>query len=165
MKAIKILEVKNFMAQLFLKETFDFFLFHELEIQMANQFKINGRLNKNWYDSAEKELLDGREYANWKEIRNLAFQIIKGNKSPQFMKLVFSLPKENVKKVIEKSGSSFSLEQVEGLFLNLKFENGVLYLVTGSSLTIFSMDKSLEQEWDREVMVFLKRQAIVFEEV
>ena len=132
---------------------------------MANQFKINGRLNKNWYDSAEKELLDGREYANWKEIRNLAFQIIKGNKSPQFMKLVFSLPRENVKKVIEKSGSSFSLEQVEGLFLNLKFENGVLYLVTGSSLTIFSMDKSLEQEWDREVMVFLKRQAIVFEEV
>lgn len=165
MTALRVLEVKAFMAQLFLKEAFDGFLLHELEIQMASQFKINGRLSRKWYDSEELESLGDREYAQWKELRNFAFQMIKGNKSPQFMKIVFSLPKENVKKVIERSGSGFLPEQVEGLFLNLKYENGILLLVTGSSVRVFSMDKSLEEEWDKEVAAFLKKYSIPCEEV
>ena len=165
MKALSVLEIKSFMTQLFLKETFDFFLLHELEIQMASQFKINGHLNKKWYDSSELEAMGNREYAQWKEFRGFAFQIIKGNKSPQFMKIVFSLPEEQVKKVLERSGSSFLPEQVEGLFLNLRYENGQLHLVTGSSVRVFSMDKTLEQEWDKEVAEFLKKCSIPCEEV
>lgn len=165
MKALNVLEVKNFMAHLFLKETFDFFLFHELEIQMANQYKINGHLNKKWYDSEELEALGDREYSQWKELKGIAFQIIKGNKTPQFMKIVFSLPREQVKKVLERSGSSFLPEQIEGLFLNLKYENGQLHLITGSSVRVFSMDKALEQEWDKEVVEFLKKCGIPSDEV
>ncbi len=164
MKALKVLEVKAFMSQLFLGEAFDSFLLYELEIQTANQFKINGRLSHKWYDSDELESIGDREYSFWKELRNLTFQIIKGNKSPQSMKIVFSLPKENVKKVLERSGSSFLPEQVEGLFLNIKYENGGLHLITGSSVKIFSMDKTLEQEWDTEVIAFLKKCNIPCEE-
>ncbi len=165
MKALKILEVKTFMSQLFLGETFDSFLLYELEIQTANQYKINGRLNRKWFDSDELEKMGEREYSFWKEIRNLAFQIIKGNKSPQSMKIVFSLPKENVKKVLERSGAGFLPEQVDGLFLNVKYDNDELHLITGSSLKVFSMDKALEQEWDEEVLTFLKKCGIPCEEV
>ena len=164
MKALKVLEVKSFMSQLFLGESFDLFLFYELEIQTANQYKINGRISRKWYDSDELEKIGNREYSFWREMRGFAFQIIKGNKSPQSMKIVFSLPKENVRKVLEKSGAGFLPEQVEGLFLNVKYENGELYLITGSSLHVFSMDKTLEQEWDKEVVVFLRKCGIPCEE-
>ena len=165
MKALKVLEVKTFMSKLFLTEAFDTFLLCELEIQTANQYKINGRISRKWYDSDELEKLGDREYSVWKEMRNFAFQIIKGSKSPQSMKIVFSLPKENVKKVLEKSGTDFRIEQVEGLFLNIKYEKGELYLITGSSINVFSMDKALEQEWDEEILIFLKKCNIPCEEI
>ena len=165
MKALKVLEVKTFMSKLFLGETFDSLLLYELEIQTANQYKINGRINRKWYDSDELEKLGDREYSIWKEMRNFAFQIIKGSKSPQAMKIVFSLPKENVKKVLEKSGADFRIEQVDGLFLNVKYEKGELYLITGSSVSVFSMDKALEREWDEEIFGFLKKCNIPCEEV
>lgn len=165
MKALKVLEVKTFMSQLFLGETFDSFLLYELEIQTANQYKISGRISRKWYDSDELEKLGDREYSLWKEMRGLSFQIIKGSKSPQTMKVIFSLPKENVKKVLERSGAGFLPEQVEGLFLNVKYENGELYLITGSSVSVFSMDKALEQEWDKEILTFLKKCNIPCEEV
>lgn len=164
MKAFNVLEIKAFMAQLFLGEAFDSFLLCELDIQTANQFKINGRLNRSWYDSDELEGLGDREYSLWKELQSFAFQIIKGNKSPQSMKVVFSLPRENVKRVLERSGAGLLPEQVEGLFLNIRYENSQLHLVTGSSLKVFSMDKTLEQEWDREIIAFLKKYNIPCEE-
>ena len=165
MKALKVLEIKTFMSQLFLGEAFDLFLLYELEIQTANQYKINGRLNRKWYDNDELEALEGREYSSWKEMRQFAFQIIKGNKSPQSMKIIFSLPKEKVNKVLEKSGAGLLSEQVEGLFLNVKYENGELHLITGTSLKVFTMDKTLEQEWDEEVLIFLKKCSVPCEEV
>ena len=165
MKALKVLEIKTFMSQLFLGEAFDLFLLYELEIQTANQYKINGRLNRKWYDNDELEALEEREYSCWKEMRQFAFQIIKGNKSPQSMKIVFLLPKEKVNKVLEKSGAGLLSEQVEGLFLNVKYENGELHLITGTSLKVFTMDKTLEQEWDEEVLIFLKKCSVPCEEV
>ena len=165
MKALKVLEIKTFMSQLFLGEAFDLFLLYELEIQTANQYKINGRLNRKWYDNDELEALEGRGYSCWKEIRQFAFQIIKGNKSPQSMKIVFLLPKEKVNKVLEKSGARLLSEQVEGLFLNVKYENGELHLITGTSLKVFTMDKTLEQEWDEEILIFLKKCSVPCEEV
>lgn len=164
MRALRVLDVKTFMAQLFLGEGFDFFLLHELEIETANQFRINGRLNRSWYDSDELEHIGDREYILWKEVRSLAFQVIKGSKSPQLMKLVFSLPKEKTKRVLEKSGAGFLPEQVMGVFLNVKYENGELLLITGTSVSVFSMDKALEQEWDNEIAVFLKKCGIACEE-
>ena len=141
MKALKVLEIKTFMSQLFLGEAFDSFLLYELEIQTANHYKISGRLNRRWYDNDELMELGGREFSLWKEMRGFAFQIIKGNKSPQSMKIVFSLPKENIKKVLERSGADFLLEQVKGLFLNVKYENEELDLyVQGVEENIISLN-------------------------
>ena len=75
MKALKVLEIKTFMSQLFLGEAFDSFLLYELEIQTANHYKISGRLNRRWYDNDELMELGGREFSLWKEMRGFAFQI------------------------------------------------------------------------------------------
>lgn len=163
MIAIKILEVKHFMGQLLLQEVFDNFLVSELEIQTANLYKISGRLNKNWFDEEEREKLSNREDSYWKELKGLSYQIIKGNKTPQTMKLVFKLSKDNTQKVLERAGNLFSQEEVEGLFLNIHYEKEELVLVTGTSVRTFTLDKTLEHMWDENLKQFLKYHQIAFE--
>ena len=47
---------------------------------------------------------------------------------------------------------------------NLKYQNQLLTLTTGIGYNIFSTDKTLETEWDKMVMKFLKQHDIDFEE-
>ena len=49
------------------------------------------------------------------------------------------------------------------MFLNLKYQDQKLTCITGISYRVFSMDKSLEQEWDRLVTVFFRNNKIPFE--
>ena len=51
------------------------------------------------------------------------------------------------------------------MFINLKFQQKKLLLTTGISYQIFSVDKSLDQEWDSLVKRFLTAHEISFEEL
>lgn len=163
MISLKILEVKSFMGQLLFHDMFDSFYLSELEIQTGNLYRINGRLNKNWFDEDEKEAIGDREYAYWKELRPFAYQIIKGHKTPQMMKLVFLLSDKNTHKLLEQSKAAVK-EDVGGLFLNLHYEGGILRLITGTSMKTFTMDRTLENQWDASVKRFLARHEITAEE-
>ena len=46
--------------------------------------------------------------------------------------------------------------------LNIRFENGKLSCTTGTSLKLFTLDKSLDQAWDRMVQKFFLQQNISF---
>lgn len=164
MIAVKVLEVKTFMAALLLHDVFDNFLVSDIEILTANLFKINGRLNKNFFDDTQKEEIGDREYTYWKDIKNLVYQMIKGSKTPQAMKFVFLLSKENMDKILLKAGSEFKPDEVEGLFLNIRYEKEELGITTGTSIKTFTMNKSLDQEWDASVKKFLKYHGILTEE-
>ena len=61
--------------------------------------------------------------------------------------------------------SSFTPEDITGMFINLKFQQKKLLLTTGISYRIFSVDKSLDQEWDSLVKRFLTAHEISFEEL
>lgn len=164
MVAVKILDVKDFMSKLLIGEVFDTFWMTELEILTSNQYKMNGHLNRSWYDQEELELLGTREYVKWKEMKPFAFQIIKGNKTPQFLKVIFMYPKKGIVHFLEEIKSPFREEEVEGLFLNIRYENNGLTIITGTSISTFSMDKTLEKEWDEKIKGFLKSKEIAFEE-
>ena len=51
-------------------------------------------------------------------------------------------------------------EQVQGLYLNIRYEAGMLRCVTGTALNFFTMDKSLETEWDGYVRRFFREHGI-----
>jgi len=53
---------------------------------------------------------------------------------------------------------------VGGLYLNVRFEKGELRIITGTAIKTFTLDKTLEQEWDIKVKAMLKEQGIIFEE-
>ena len=49
-----------------------------------------------------------------------------------------------------------------GLYLNIRYENGVLSCITGTSLKIFTLDKRLEYEWDETVRRYFKKKQVPF---
>ena len=70
------LDTKKCMNALLLHPAFDSFLFIEGDITTFNTFQFNGRLKKDFFSAEEKEALDDREYALWKELREFCLSLI-----------------------------------------------------------------------------------------
>lgn len=162
---MQVEEVKDFMGKLLAGEVFDNFLLVEMDVVHYASVHLSGRRNRAWYDDAEWEALKETEYMTWREMRPAAYQIIRGHRTPLSMKGVLMLSKENTARILEKNKLSFSVEEVGGLFLNIRFEGGKLQLVTGVSLKGFVPDKSLERQWDQDMQVFLRHHEIAAEEI
>ena len=158
MIALKLNNPQNFMSHLLLADTFDHFLFIEGEIVTFNTFTIDGYIQKAFYDS-DTPL---PEYSFWKNIRELCFSMIRGKRTPLSFKFIFSLSPENISRLIAQNHLDFQADTVQGLYLNIRFENGELSCITGTSLKTFSMDKSLEKTWDSVVQKFFDQKGIVF---
>lgn len=167
MLALKLTDVKDFMNKLLRSETFDNFLLQEAVISSAANYVIDGRVNQEYFSVEELEDAQIMDYPflPFSMLRGNCFDLIKGKKTPASFRFVFLLSPENQKKTLESLHSSFTEKDIRGFFLNLKYQNLTLTLTTGVSYQIFSMDKSLENEWDKLVIRFLKQQNIAFEEL
>lgn len=163
MVLLKILDLKTFMTNLLVHDMFDSFLLSELEIITSNKFKISGKLYKEFYSSDEIEQLEGRQHSFWKEVKPIAFNIIKGNKLPLTMKVILMLPRESIKSIIEKSNLPIKSSDINGLFLNFRFENEELICTAGSSLNVFSLDNNLDNLWGELAREFLNNKGIATE--
>ncbi len=163
MLCLKISDVKKFMSKLLVQTVFDNFLLSELDVVTFNAFHINGKINKSWYDT--DELVANEEYVKWQQVKSHAFQVIKGNKVPASMKLVFYLSTENKDRLINRVGGTWKETDVAQFCLNMKYENGEMYLTTGVAYTIFTMDHTLQEQWDYDLKKFLKYYEIEYEEV
>ena len=165
MIALQIQDIKTFMSKLLLAQTFDNFLLVEGSITTYNTFRIDGRIHKSFFSDEEIEErgLNAREFSLWKEIKPFCLDLIKGKKTPLGFKFTFQLSKENTSKLLVSSGiTSIQLENISGLLLNVRYENGSLNVVTATNLNLFTLEKSLEHAWDDMVKRFLKQQEISF---
>ena len=70
------------------------------------------------------------------------------------MKLVFSLAKEYHGKILDASGMDMDLHQIGGLYIHILYENNTLEVITGTSINVFTMDKTLDHYWDKMVLTF-----------
>ena len=159
MISLHLTSVKGFMAHLLLSETFDNFHFIEGEIVTFNTFTIDGFLQKTFFPGEE----DIPEHSSWKDLREYCYTLIKGRKPPLSFKFIFSLPPESIAQLIRQSQLDYPPGQIQGLYLNLRYDGGSLQCVTGTSLKTFALDKSLEQMWDKAVQAFLAQKQIPFE--
>lgn len=101
-------------------------------------------------------------YVLWKRVRPFFFDLTKGKNTPLSFRIVFRLAPHNVAKLLMQSGISLTAEDVDGLFLNIRFDENGLYCISGTSLRIFSLDKSLEHAWDAMLEKFFRKKEIPF---
>ena len=167
MIALELTDIKDFMNKLLRTEVFDHFLLQEAVITSGASYVIDGHITKGYYTDEEVETMgiSGYKMLPFSLLRGNCFDLIKGKKTPNSFKFVFLLSPENLKKPLASSGSSYTENDISGVFLNLKYQNQLLTLTTGISYNIFSTDKSLESNWDKLVCRFLYQNDIKFEEL
>ena len=153
------LKAKNCMSHLLLKSTFDTFSFIEGEITTFNKFTFDGYIQKEFFEEAPEQI-----HSEWKDLREICFSLIKGKRTPLGFKFILSLsPKFFDEFLKNNSVEGFQPENVKGLYLNFKYDGTALQCVTGTSLGIFTMDKSLENAWDEYVKKFFTQKEIEWE--
>ena len=165
MVALQIQDIKYFMNKLLLSQTFDNFLLVEGNITTYNTFRIEGRIHKDFFTEEEQEELQllKREFSLWREIKPFCLELIKGKKTPLNFKFTFQLSNENTARLLDSSGiTSVLSENISGLLLNIRYDNGSLNVITATNLNLFTLDKTLEHAWDDMIKRFLKQQEISF---
>ena len=160
------LNTKACMSKLLLKDTFDEFLLVEGEITTFNRFSFDGFVKKEFFKDVDDlecpEALP--EYSKWTMLKGFCLSLIKGNRTPLSFKFVFKLPEERVQQFIEREHLSLKTADVQGLYLNFNYDGSHLTCITGTSLNIFTLDKTLEQAFDLWVKAFFSANEIAWEE-
>ena len=164
MIALKIEEQKVFTSGLFVGEMFDSFLVREVQIVTFNTFSIDGRIRRGYYSAEESEERNLEEFSQWKTIKPFCFSVIKGKHLPESFRVVLMLSEDAKGRLLSKRLPQTSAETVGGLYLNIQYENNEMRVVTGTSMKTFTMDKSVEWEWDACVREFLKKWKVAFGE-
>ena len=162
MIALRIEEQKKFTSGLFIGELFDKFLLREADIVTFNRFTIDGRVRRGYYTGGEQEEGEIGEFSSWRTIKPVCFSLIRGKRLPETFRIVLCLSEEARSRFVQAHAPGILPEQAGGLYINIQYENQEMTCVTGTSMNIFTMDRTLEREWDESVKQFLKRSGIAF---
>lgn len=164
MTGYHITHIKDFMNKLLVSDIFDSFLLTEGTVVTATSFVLDGRLKKDFFSPEEwaEQQLEKQNYSFWRSLRPFCFELMKGKKTPLSFKFVFQLAPYNVEKLLSKSESSFTIEDIGGLVLTIRFEGGNLTCTTATSMKLFSLEKALDKEWDAMVSRFFDAHEIVY---
>jgi len=160
MQAVTIDNKLNLCNKLFFGQVFDDFLFLEGSITTNCSFTMDGRLQKAYYSAEEYDSIKEPKLATWRDIKPLFASIAGDNLTDRFpvrFNITFTLSGSQTEKLVSASQTDIPPENVDGLHINIKYENSVLTCITATSLKIFTMDKSLEHYFDKYTANFLNR--------
>ena len=163
MTALQIADIGFFMKKFLLTDSFDRFLLLEGAVTTFNTFRMDGALQKSYYTQEEQEQLAERSLSLWGEVRPFCLELIKGKKTPLSFRFTLQLSAQNTQKLLEQSGIGIPASQVRGLLMNLRYDNQALSCTTGTSLSVFTMDKNLDHAWDDMVQRYFRKQGIPYE--
>ena len=166
MKAFEIKNTKEFMAKLLASEAFDDFLMLETKLTMATQYVLDGHLQKDFFDTDEWE---EQKYAviEWSRMRPTVFSLIKGTHTPVRFQISMQMKPDKVQKMLQSDEQELAAlnNLVSGFYVNIRFENGKVQLITAVDYKTFTMDKSAEKEFDQYAMQFLSELGIDWNEI
>ena len=162
MVALKVEDLKDFTAQLFVGETFDAWLVREVSIVTFNSFAIDGRIRQGYYSEQELEENKIEELSSWRMLKPFCFSLIRGRKLPESFQITLQLPPDKVEEFLNNAQLDFNVGQIAGLYINLRYENKAIHCISGTSLNVFTLDKQIEYEWDEAVRLYLKDRKIPF---
>ncbi len=162
MVALKVEDIKQFTSGLFIGSLFDKFQVREAEIVTFNAFHMDGRIRPGYYTKEETEEKGIGEYSVWESVKPVCFSLIKGKRLPGSFQIVLQLGKKQLESFLAGRQVPVRADQIGGMYLNIRYENGELYCVTGTSVNFFTLDKSLDMEWDEAMKEFFRKKGIPF---
>ena len=149
-------DIKKLTDLLFVQETFDRFLMSEAHFVTGITVDLDGTLNSDYYDTDELSALSDQHTVTWGNMKKLCFQIIKGRKLPKRFRIVLKLAETDIYAWLMKNGLNQAPETVKGLFMTFCYENQKLSCTSGTALSVFTLDKTLEQAWDGQMVRMFK---------
>ena len=162
MISLKILEMNRFMGKLLKGETFDGFLLKEGFLRTNIEYRFQGQLFAEYFDTEEQAKLE-EKYVYWGELRPTVFELIKGKRTPLAFSFTLLLTKNDTTQLLARRQVNVG-EDSPSLFLQIRFEHGTGHMVTGTARNVFTLDKSLEEAWDAEVRQLMKAMELTVEE-
>lgn len=165
MIALNITDIKDLTNKLFIQDVFDSFWLSQADIATYSLFSIDGKLQRDFFDSDELEVLDrtGRTHALWKEVKPYCFSIIRGKRTPRYFRIVLQLSCQKTLAALKDADFGVEARMVHGLFLNIQYKNKTLLCTTGTAFHGFLPGKQLEQFWDGMALAFFQENKISFE--
>ena len=160
MLALQITNLKDFMNKLFVKETFDHFLLSEATLTTFAVYHVDGAYHPEFFGEDQEESVF--RLCPWSRLRPVFFSLIKGKHTPLNFKIIFQLSDADTARLLQTDNLPFQPEDVFGLYMNVQYDGERVTVTTGSSLKIFTLDKSLDASWDALAKRFFLRQGIDF---
>lgn len=158
---LNILDVKDTMSHLLLKDSFDEFYLEDAYILTYAGLSVSGKRNRNWYDSDEEKMT---ELIRWCEIKKVVFEYIKGKKTPAVMKISLKADENIINNFLADTGCYEKVKEYRpDLYMQIRYEKESLKMVTGISFKEFIMDKTIENAWDEAVKKWIKSLGITCE--
>ncbi len=166
MRAYQIKEVKSFMGRLLGSDAFDSFLLADASITTYNHFTIDGHMEKEFFtgDINHEDILPPYEFSQWKDMRSLCFELIRGKRTPVQFKLVLHLKPEPAAQILQEGDADISLSDLKAFVLNIKYDGSMLTCITATAFHTFLPDKTPDRLWDDYMTRFLSEKEILFEE-
>ena len=139
--------VKSVMNHLLKGSAFDGFLVRGIEVSVFTKVEISGIIDKNYYPEDQRAALN-RNYVYWSEIKPFVLSLVKGGRTPNTLKIIFSMS-DNEVSALHNNASA--------LFFNLLYEEGVLRFTAAVGQKKFSLDKSEDTAWDAYIKGFFNK--------
>lgn len=150
MKSFSVSDPKSYINLLFTDERFDSFYLYEVRFKTEVDVYISGKRNMAYDESVTDEQKEdpAYTYVTWGSIKKKVLLMMRGERLPLSMKLVLMFSRENINRLVEMKNLPVRADEISGLFLNVTLEGEQLVLTSGTSLSVFTMDKTVEQLWD-----------------
>ena len=164
MLVLKINDVKNFMNQLLIGQTFDDFSLVDASITTFCSFMIDGTLHRDFFDSDSKQpSVQSALYCPWKELKSYCYSIIRGKLPPLHFRITFQLNPSQLTQILPAFSDVITDPAIRGLNLNLQYKNHELFCTSGISSDVFIPDKSPEFIWDSFITDYFRSRQINFD--
>lgn len=190
MIALKITDLKKFMAELLGGRLFDEFMLGEGSVTTFCTMTISGNFRPEFFSdktgdasktgSAKQAFADTTtatptsgsnsdraekkaSLVRWKQVKPFFFSFFKGKRMPLSFRFVFYYPEEQTNQYLAAHDYHPSADDRIRLCLNLKFDGKALSLTTGVFHSVFSLDKTCDHVWDEGVRKFLVSSQLNFE--
>ena len=163
MIALQILSLKQFMNHLLVTDTFDHFDLEEAVISTACNFHIDGHINREFFeDQTEGATQELPEFRPWSEIKGLAFDLIKGKRTPLFFRFTLHLNGTETAALLEREQCDVPAAQVKTLALNIRYDGSTAVLTTATAFHTFLLSKEPDVIWDKYLQGYLDAKGIEY---